>query len=61
MGKALAMLRKCAERGRQAVENEDLKKLEEALPRIRECALKKASRQSKKRSRMRWLPLQRAS
>ena len=39
--KALAMLRKCAECGGQAVENEEL---EEALPRLKECDLEKASR-----------------
>ena len=44
MGNALTMSRKCAERGGQAVGNEDLKKLEEDLPRLSECDLDKATR-----------------
>ena len=39
--------------------NEEIKKLEEALPRLKECELEKASRlQSQNRSRMRRLPPQ---
>ena len=39
-------------------ENEELKKLEEAFPRLKECDLEKASRlyKAENRSRMRWLP-----
>ena len=33
-----------AEHGGQALENEELKKLDEALPRLKECDLEKASR-----------------
>ena len=56
MGKALAMLRKRAEHGGQAFD--ELKKPEEALPRLKECELEKASRlyKAKDRSKMRWLP-----
>ena len=44
MGKALAVRRKRAEHGGQTLENEELRKLEEALPRLREGELEKVSR-----------------
>ena len=38
-----------AERGGQASKNEELKKLEEALPRLKECELEKVSRSYKEK------------
>ena len=59
MGKALAVWRKCADCGGKALENKELRKWEEALPRLKECELENVSRlyiQGKDRSGMRRLP-----
>ena len=55
MGKsleALALRRKCAEHGGQALENEELKKLEDALPRLKRAIWKK--RRGFTRRRQEW-------
>ena len=47
MCRALAVRRRCAECGGKALKNEELRKLEEALPMLSECELEKVSRMYK--------------